>query len=107
MIFRILIEHSHSSKVSDDVPVDAPLLYEIGIYPAHIVVGGRQRKGLLRCRLSLFYLLKFLPLLPIQQFRDRLLEGASVIHPHEVDGVTALLGIMVEPFAASDGHTVI
>lgn len=71
------------------------------------VVGEWQRKEFLWFHVSFQRRPKSLSLFSTQQFRDRLLEGASVVHPHEVDGMTSLLGIMVEPFAASYGHTVI
>jgi hypothetical protein len=107
VIFRILIERSCPRKMGDDVPIDVPLLHEVGIYPAHIVVGEWQRKELLRFRFSYRRRPKSLSQFSTQQLCDCLLKGASVVRPHKVDGVTALLRIMVEPLAASDGHTVI
>ena len=88
-------------------PVDVPLLHKVGIHPAHIVVGEWQRKELLWFRVSFRRRPKSLSLLSAQQFCNCLLKGASVVHPYEVDGVTALLRIMVEPLAASYSHTVI
>ena len=84
-----------------------PLLHEVGVHPAHTVMGGRQDKDLWRRRFSLLCLLKHLPLLSVQQFRDRLLEGAAIVHPHEVDGAAALLRLMVEPLAAADGDAAV
>ena len=107
VIFRILIERSRPCEMGDDIPVEVPLLHEVGIYPAHIVVGEWQRKELLWFRVSFRRRPKSLSLFSAQQLCDCLLKGASVVRPHEVDGVTALLRIMVEPLAASDGHTVI
>ena len=107
VIFRILIERSRPREVGDDIPVDVPLLHKVGIHPAHIVVGEWQRKELLWFRVSFRRRPKSLSLLSAQQFCNCLLKGASVVHPYEVDGVTALLRIMVEPLAASYGHTVI
>ena len=61
-------------------------------------------RRVLAAPVSLFCLLKHLSLLSIiQQFRDRLLEGAAIVHPHEVYGAATLLGLMIEPLAAADG----
>lgn len=71
------------------------------------VVGEWQRKEFLWFRVSFRRRPKSLSLFSTQQLCDCLLKGASVVRPHEVDSVAALLRIMVEPLAASDGHTVI
>ena len=107
VIFRILIERSRPREVGDDIPVDVPLLHKVGVHPAHIVVGEWQRKEFLWFRVSFRRRPKSLSLFSTQQLCDCLLKRASVVRSHEVDGVTALLRIMVEPLAASDGHTVI
>ena len=83
------------------------VLHQVGVHPAHIPVGGRQRKRFGRRRGFLPCLRIELSLLPAQEHRHRLREGHSVVRSDKINGVAAGLGLVVKPLVASDGHTVV
>ena len=83
-------------KVCDHIPVNMTVLHQVGVHPAHIPVGRRQRKRFGRRRVFLLCLRIALALLPTQEHRHRLREGHSVVCSDKINGVAAGLGLVVQ-----------
>ena len=103
VVLGVLIEQSLPDKVGDDGAVDLPLLHEVGIHPAHILVGRGQCKGLGRLRFPA----AGNGIGAIQEKLHSLLIGHAVVVLDEADRMPTLAAVVVVPLAAPDGNAVV
>ena len=108
VVWVVLIEHLLLHKRRDHIPVNAPVLGEIGIHPAHSQVRLRQGKGLwlLRLRFLLCDGNNALSV-PAQQYGHRFGIGLVVELLHEADGASAFPCGMVIPHRSAHGDAVV
>ena len=106
-LLTALIDEFLPDEGVEHLPIDAPLLEQIGIHPAHGLVGGRQLERLGRLRgLSSRRGIGSAEVVA-QQHRHGFGVANTVILLHKADGSAALFGSVVEPLAASDGDAVV
>ena len=107
VIFAVLKERLCLRKIGNHITINVPLLHQVGKDAPHIGIRFRKFKGFLWWFLPLSSRWVYCTLLTTQKRVDGFWVTVIIKPPDKADRISTLTTVMIEPFTATDGHTMI